>query len=96
MALTIAELRRANPRWFASGNARFFADFEYRVLHSKQGNPYLVRRTYAYTDMFGSERIAHYRINPIGDSLDILSLDDRCFATLADVKQALKSIELHN
>ncbi len=96
MALTIAELRRANPRWFDKANVRFSGDVEYRVLHSKQGKPYLVRRTYAFTDMFGGKRIAHYRINPIGDSLDILSLDDRCFATLADVKQALKSIELYN
>jgi len=93
VTLTISQLRQANPRWFARGNARFFGDLWYGVLHSKQGAPYLVRRTNAWTDMFGGKLTPHYRINPISHNLKILALDDRQFATLDEVKAALKESE---
>ena len=90
MALTISELRQANPRFFTKGNARFFGDLWYGVLHSKQGSPYLVRRTNAWTDMFGGKLTPHYRINPVSHNLKILALDDRQFSTLDEVKAALE------
>ena len=90
-ALRMAELRKAHPLWFASGNAEFFGDLEYRILHSKQGNPYLVRRTSQWSDMFGMEKTQCWRINPIGADLEIGDLIDRQFRTLSDVKEWLKT-----
>jgi len=94
MTVSIADVRQANPMWFDKRTVRFMGDINHRILHDKQRQPYLVRLTYAWTDMFGGERIAHWVINPIGANLEILPthLLER-FATLADVKKALsKSI----
>ena len=86
MTLTISELRQAHPMWFARGNARYHGDLSYRILHDKQRRPYLVRETYAWSDMFGNERTAHYRINPIGHGLEILPLVEVIFDNLEEVK----------
>jgi len=90
MTIALYDVGVANPGYFSSENIRFFGDINYRILHDKQGKPYLVRKTYAWTGMFGDDPIAHYRINPIGANLDILPLDDRTFATLAEVNTALR------
>lgn len=92
MTIALHDVRQANPMYFARGNARFFGDINYRILHDKQGTPYLVTNTYAWSDMLDGDRLAHYRIHPIGANLAILPLDDRTFATLADVKMALKTV----
>ena len=89
MTLRISTLKNAHKQWFSEDNMRLSGDIEYRILHNKQHQPYLVRLTEAFTDMFGGARTAHYRINPIGDNLEILSLDDRIFTCLREVKQAL-------
>ena len=86
MTLTISELRQAHPKYFSKANIRAFGDMEYRILHSRQGYPYMVRRTYAWSDMFGNERTAHYRINPIGHGLEILPLVEVIFDNLEEVK----------
>ena len=70
-ALRMAELRKAHPLWFASGNAEFFGDLEYRILHSKQGNPYLVRRTNQWSAMFGREKTQCWSINPIKGQISL-------------------------
>ena len=90
MALTITALRQANQRWFSRDNKQFFGDLEYRVLHGKSKTPYLVRRTYAWSDMFDGIRKSHWRINPIGVDLSILGLNDEIFLSLDDVKQELQ------
>jgi hypothetical protein len=93
MTLRIAELRAAHQEYFSRENIRFFDDLEYKILHNKQQEPYLVRLTYGWSDMFGGERIAHWKINPIGQNLELLPFDDRIFRTLADVKKALAESE---
>ena len=93
MTVSIADVRQANPMWFDKRTVRFMGDINHRILHDKQRQPYLVRLTYAWTDMFGGERIAHWKINPIGQNLELLPLDDRIFRTLADVKKALAESE---
>ena len=92
MTLTISELRRANPIWFARGNAKYHGDLSYRILHDKQHRPYLVR--YMWNDKYSKERIAHWKINPTGPNLEILPKDDRQFATLGEVKKALAASEV--
>jgi len=77
MTLRISELRQAHKKWFARGNQAFFADLGYRILHDKQGTPYLVRHTEAFTDMFTGVRVPHWRINPIGPNLEIKNMVDR-------------------
>ena len=89
MTLSIADVRQANPMYFSKENTKFSGDISCRVLHDKQRQPYLVRLTYAWTDMFGGERIAHWVINPIGANLEILPHLLARFATLADVKKIL-------
>ena len=90
MTLTITALRQANTKWFSPENKQFFGDLEYRVLHGKSKTPYLVRRTYAWSNMFDGIRKSHWRINPIGVDLSILTLHDEIFESLDDVKQTLK------
>ena len=90
MTLTITALRQANARWFSPESIKFSGDLEYRVLHGKSKTPYLVRRTYAWTNMFDGIRKSHWRINPIGVDLAILGLNDEIFLSLDDVKQTLK------
>ena len=88
---TLSDVRAAQPEWFSRKNKRFFGDVSYKVLHSKKtGEPYLVRGTYAWTDMFGSPRRLHYRINPLDDKLDIRPLVDVIFADLWEVKRWLR------
>ena len=74
--VTLNRVRRANRQWFAPGNAGFFNDKEYRILHDKEGKPYLVRSTTAWTDMFGQKPRLHCRINSLNADLSIGPLLD--------------------
>jgi hypothetical protein len=52
-----------------------------------------------WNDKYSKERIAHWKINPIGTNLEILGFKDirdslKSFATLADVKKALAEREV--
>jgi hypothetical protein len=87
---TMAQVRAANPTWFTPENKRFFNDVSYQVLHGHVSKkPYLVRATYAWTDMFGSPKRLHYRVNPITQTLDIGPLEDEEFRDLDAVKDWL-------
>jgi len=90
--VTLQEVKNANQMWFDEGNASFFGDKWYKVKHGKStGNPYLVRYTAAWTDMFGQPKKYHYRINPINsDTLKIESLIDTVFDTEEEVNDWLK------
>ena len=90
MTVSIAQVRDANAVWFSRENRRFFGDISYKVLHDKTKKAYLVRRTYGFSDMFGNPKVAHYRVNPLGQNLEILTLLDEFFESLTEVKQALK------
>ena len=82
---TLNDVIRAQPKWFSAQNRAFFKDKEYSVHHSPSGHPYLVRSTYAWTDMFGGPRYLHWRINPINAvTLEIEDLTDDEFATEED------------
>lgn len=87
---TILEVRQANRKWFGGGNKKFFGDICYRVLHSKTGKPYLARKTHAWSDIFGKKRVIHWRLNPIGELLEIRPLIDNVFPDLWAVKKWLK------
>lgn len=93
MTVTLSDVKEANPIWFGTGNKSFFGDVNYQVLHGKVSKePYLVRYTVAWTDMFDQKKKYHYRINPINpDTLKIGSLVDGMFDTLDDVKEWLKN-----
>lgn len=85
---SLSDIKQANSGWFSRGNKRFFGDVSYMAYYGKKtGKLYLVRSTYAWTDMFGSPKTLHYRINNINqDTLDIENLIDDKFDCLADVK----------
>ena len=73
--ITLSDVKAAQPGWFTSENKRFFNDISYRVLTGKvSGKPFLVRSTYAWTDMFGGSRRLHWRISPLDDNLKIRPL----------------------
>jgi len=92
MPITLADVKQAQPQWFTRENKRFFNDVSYRVLHGKASHkPFLVRATYAWTDMFGGPKRLHYRINPLDpDTLHIQPLVDQEFKDLGEVKDWLK------
>ena len=91
MTVRISDVRQANQHWFSLGNQRFFGDMEYRVLHSRQGNPYLVRRTKMWSDMFGQKPTQVFRVNCLNPDLSIGELEDPIFSSLSDVKVWLKN-----
>lgn len=87
---TLAQVKDAQPNWFSRKNKRFFNDVSYRVLHGKVSHkPYLVRSTYAWTDMFGQQPQLHYRVNTIKGDLSIGPLVDKSFRDLEEVKEWL-------
>ena len=92
MSITLTDVRQANSKWFTPENKRFFGDVSYKVLHGKASHkPFLVRATYAWTDMFDRTKRLHYRINPLEpDTLDIQPLVDQEFKNLAEVKDWLE------
>jgi hypothetical protein len=78
------DIRRANWTWFSPGNRRFFGDKNYWLVYSKvTGERYLLRSTYAWTDMCGGTKTLHYRLNEIEENLKIGNLIDDIFKTKA-------------
>jgi hypothetical protein len=88
----LRDIRENNPTWFSASNKRFFGDRSYYGYYGvATGEPYLVRSTYAWTDMLGGKRTLHYRINKLSDKKEILDLVDDIFVTLDDVKKWLRN-----
>lgn len=85
-------IKEANEGWFSPENKRFFNDVDYKGYYGKAtGKAYLVRSTYAWTDMFGQEPRLYYRINNLDqETLKIEPLIDDEFQSIADVHQWLK------
>lgn len=89
--ITLADVKQAQPEWFSRKNKKFFGDVGYKVLHGERTKkPFLIRSTYAWTDMFGSPRRLHYRINPLDEKLDIGCLIDKSFNSIESVKEWLQ------
>jgi len=77
MTVKLSDVKAAQPDWFSLKNKRLFGDVSYRVLKGKvSGKPFLVRATYAWTDMFGQPKRLHYRVNPLRDDLTVGPLVD--------------------
>ena len=89
----LRDIKAANEGWFSQGNKRFFGDVSYRAYYGKKtGKAYLVRSTYAWSDMFDQPKRLHYRINSVNqDTLDIESLIDQEFSDIFAVKAWLRN-----
>ena len=88
----IRAIREANPNWFSRSNKRFFHDVSYRAYYGKAtGKAYLVRSTYAWTDMLEEPKRLHWRINAVSqDTLRIVGLLDDTFNDIFAVKAWLR------
>lgn len=88
----LRRIRAAQPGWFTASNKRFFNDVSYRGYYGKaNGKAYLVRSTYAWTDMLGQPRRLHWRINELDqDTLQIKGLIDTEFKDIYAVKAWLR------
>ncbi len=88
----LRQIKEANSQWFSRSNKRFFNDVSYRAYYGKKtGQTYLVRSTYAWTDMFDRPRVLHYRINLINqNTLEIDNLIDETFENIFTVKAWLR------
>ena len=84
----LRKIKEAQPEWFSRSNKRFFNDKDYKGYYGKvSGNPFLVRSTYAWTDMFGQKPRLHYKINRVNpESYKIESLIDTQFTDIYAVK----------
>ncbi len=91
MSTTLTDVRNAQPGWFSRGNKRLFGDVSYKLLHGKTSKqPFLVRSTFMWSDMFGQPKTLCYRVNTIKADLSIGPLIDKVFHSLDDVKEWLK------
>ena len=90
MTLTLADVQAKHSRYFSRETQILFGDIKYWVLHDKDHNPYLVRYTTAWTDMFDDIKKPHYKVNPLTPSGDIGQLFEEEFLTLQDVKTWLR------
>ena len=89
--ISLNQVKHANKRWFAPDAVKFLGDVEYWILHSHSKKAYLIRSTYAWSDMFSQAKRLHYRINAIDQStLKVLSLVDNIFDNIQDAKQWLR------
>ena len=89
--IRLADVKQANYNWFKPENKRFFGDLNYFILHNNEGNPFLIRETNAWSDMFDGIKKPHFRINTINpETLKIGELHDRIFKTREEVKEYLK------
>jgi hypothetical protein len=91
----LSALKTDNPKWFSGENKRFFGDKGYTaVTAGDSGNPFLVRSTTQFSDMFGRENTKTvYRVNAIETGADgklkVGDLLDNEFGTLAEAKAFL-------
>jgi hypothetical protein len=90
--ITIENVKSANPIYFAPGTASFFGDVNYTIYRGKvTKNPFMVRKTSMWSDMFGGKKTYVYRINPINKTtLKVGELIDDIFNTIDDVKRYLE------
>ena len=88
----LRQIKEANGQWFSRGNKRFFGDVSYKAYYGKKsGSPYLVRATYAWSDMFDRPKMLSYRINKVNpNTKEIESLTDDIFNNIFEVKAWLR------
>ena len=88
--MTLSEVINSNSVWFSKGNMQFFGDLSYQLVRARSGKYFLVRETYAWTDMFGREKVKHWRLNEM-DGAKIKSLTPDIFAGFDEVEQWLEN-----
>jgi len=81
--ITMSDVRAANKNHFARGQARFFGDVSYKILHGKQTKKaYMLRCTDMWSDMFGGAKKYVWVINHINQqTLEIGDRVDQIFPT---------------
>lgn len=89
--ITLREIKQSNPKWFTAENKEFFKDVDYWAMPGKSGLMFLVRSTYAWTDMFWEKATLHYRINSLGEGLIVGNLIDDVFADMDEVEEWLEA-----
>ena len=91
----LRDIKEANKQWFSRGDKRFFGDVSYKAYYGKKtGKAYLVRSTYAWSDIFKPDhpRVLHHRINNVNqDTLEIEHLIDQTFSDIFVVKAWLRA-----
>lgn len=94
--ITLSQIKQANSQWFSKGNKQFFGDVRYWVYSDSDKDLYLVRSSYAWSDMCGGSRKLKYYINTVDKgTLKIGSLVSYqglalSFNTLAEAKAYIK------
>lgn len=91
--LSLKQVKAHNGEWFSRKNKRFFGDIRYWTKQGKIScHTYLIRSTFAWTDMFDHEKSLHYRINPINpDTFEIEPLIDGIFPSIHSINEWLKT-----
>ena len=90
--MTLAEIKRMNPMWFGRGNKAFFHDVSYKACNW-HGKSYLMRLTYAWTDMFGQPKRLHCRVNKVDAQGKIGNLYPDEFVDYDDARKWIRSKE---
>ena len=88
MTTLLNKIEGVQPAWFSAENRRIFGDVRYYAYRSKKTNkPYLVRATYAWSDMFGEAKRLTFRVNCVNpDTLELESMTDDIFWSLTEAK----------
>lgn len=89
--ITMSDVRAANQKYFGRGEKRFFGDITYWLLTGKSGKKYVLRSTYAWSDMFGQPRKIHYYINPVNPDLTIEHILPNYYNTRDEAKEWIKT-----
>jgi hypothetical protein len=95
MRQLLTEIRSAQPSWFSAENKRFFGDVRYHAYRSKSTHePYLVRETYGWSDMFGQTPRLTFRINAVDpETFQIRSMLDDVFSSLTQAREFVYATE---
>lgn len=89
--ILLSRIAQAQPKWFSVENMRFFNDLKYWAMKSASGKIFLVRETYAWTDMFDRPPRLHFRVNEVNaTTLKIGGLVEQEFKTMDDVAEWLE------
>lgn len=89
---TIADVKQANPVYFAKGQKEFFNDICYKIKCGRiSGDMYLVTNTNGFSDMFGAEKRNFWTVKALDqETLKIKTASMLEFDTLQEVEQYLK------
>lgn len=92
MKIPLSAVKQKQPNWFSRGNKRFFGDLAYKTMTGRSGKTYLVRSTYAWSDMFDGVKELQYRINEIDQTTyEIGHLTDTIYTDMDSLKEWLRT-----